>query len=138
MMSFTASARAAAVAAIAIGAAALAVPAATAATVTAATQPSGSCYFYDNIYNEPGACMGESTNYSEQGVNVWNDPYNPTTVVAVGSAGLAFATSQLYVSDGAPVTCDNGVTTRSWYQGEDKASRNVGWVPDCYLNGEPS
>lgn len=82
--------------------------------------------------------MDETTSYSEQGVDVWNDPYTPTTVVAVGSAGQVFATFPVYVSDGASITCDNGVTTRSWYQGEDKASRNVGWVPDCYLNGEPS
>jgi hypothetical protein len=132
-MRFSTPARLAAATAITIGTAALAVPAATAATATY-----GSCYFYDNVYNEPGACEDEATQYSESGVSVWNDPNNPTAVVAVGSAGQMFATFNQYVANGATVTCDNGVTTHSWYPGEDKPSGKVGWVPDCYLNGEPS
>jgi hypothetical protein len=125
--------RLAAAAAIAVGTVALAAP----AGASAAT-PAGSCYFYDNIYNEPGACQDESTNYSESGVSVWNSPYDPAVVVSTGSAGHVFATSLQYVSDGALAGCDNGVQTRYWYQGEDKASGLSGWVPDCYLNGEPS
>lgn len=114
------------------GAAALAAPA-SAAPATG----SGSCYFYDNLNNMPGACAQETTNYSEGDVGVWNDPNNPTTRVATGSAGQAFSSFD-YVSNGRSTTCDNGVTTSYWYRGVDVVSRQIGWVPDCYLNGEPS
>lgn len=103
-----------------------------------AAAPAGSCYFYDNINNQPGACQDETTNFSGSGVSIWNDPYHPATVVGTGSAGQAFATFQQFVSDGAAVTCDSGVQTTFWYEGEYKAGGVSGWVPDCYLNGEPS
>ncbi|MBV9855608.1 MAG: hypothetical protein JOY82_14015 [Streptosporangiaceae bacterium] len=142
MVSYKAAVSLAAGIVIMAGTAALAAPASAATTTpapaSAATTVPGECYFYDNLYNEPGACEGEETHYSEQGVSVWDNPYSPSTVVAVGSAGQPFATSQEFISNGATVTCDNGVTTSSWYQGEDKASRNEGWVPDCYIDGEPS
>lgn len=114
------------------GAVALAVPA-SAAPVAA----SGSCYFYDNLNNQPGACLDETTNYSEGNVGVWNDPDDPATQVATGSNGQVFK-SYAYVSNGRSTTCDNGVTTSYWYQGTDLVSGQTGWVPDCYLDGEPS
>lgn len=113
------------------GVGALAVPA------SAAAAASGSCYFYDNLNNQPGACLDETTNYSEGNVGVWNDPNSPTTRVATGSAGQVFKTLD-YVSSGRSTTCDNGVTTSYWYHGVDVVSGQTGWVPDCYLNGEPS
>jgi hypothetical protein len=116
------------------GAAALAVPASAAPAAPAA---SGSCYFYDNQNNQAGACADETTNYSEGNVGVWNDPNNPATQVATGTAGQVFKTFD-YVSTGRSTTCDNGVTTSYWYHGTDLVSRQTGWVPDCYLDGEPS
>ncbi|MEY9854794.1 hypothetical protein ABH935_000391 [Catenulispora sp. GAS73] len=113
------------------GVGALAVPA------SAAAAASGSCYFYDNLNNQPGACLDETTNYSEGNVGVWNDPNSPTTQVATGTAGQVFKTLD-YVSNGRSTTCDNGVTTSYWYHGVDLVSGQIGWVPDCYLNGEPS
>lgn len=115
------------------GVAALATPASAAPAAA-----SGSCYFYDNQNNMPGACADETTNYSEGNVGVWNDPDNPTTRVATGSAGQVFESFPDYVSNGRPTTCDNGVTTSYWYHGIDAVSGQTGWVPDCYLNGEPS
>jgi hypothetical protein len=85
----------------------------------------------------PGACADETTNFSESGVSVWNDPYHPTTVLTVASSGQAFFTYDPWVSDGTRVTCDNGVSTTYWYQGKTTGVPQ-GWVPDCYLNGEPS
>lgn len=114
------------------GAAALAVPA------SAAPAASGSCFFYDNQNNQPGACADETTNYSEGNVGVWNDPNDPTAQVATGSAGQVFKSFPDFVSHGRSTTCDNGVTTSFWYHGTDMVSRQTGWVPDCYLNGEPS
>jgi len=121
------------VAAASLGAAAVVAVPASAAPAAA----SGSCYFYDNLNNQQGACADETTNYSEGNVAVWNDPDNPATQVATGSAGQVFKTLA-YVSQGRSTTCDNGVTTSFWYQGVDMVSRQTGWVPDCYLNGEPS
>jgi hypothetical protein len=120
-------------------AASLAAPAAAeAAPAEPGAAPAGSCYFYDNLNNQPGACQDETTNFSEPGVSIWNSPYSPGTVVGTGPAGQAFATFQQYVSDGTRVTCDSGVQTTYWYEGEYKAGGVTGWVPDCYLNGEPS
>ncbi|MEZ0115310.1 hypothetical protein ABH920_009345 [Catenulispora sp. EB89] len=122
------------------GVAALAAPASAAPAAPAASEASaasGSCYFYDNLNNQPGACADETTNYFEGNVGVWNDPNDPTTQVATGTAGQVFKSID-YVSNGRSTTCDNGVTTTYWYHGIDAVSRQTGWVPDCYLNGEPS
>ncbi|ACU72561.1 hypothetical protein Caci_3659 [Catenulispora acidiphila DSM 44928] len=114
------------------GVAALAVPAS--AAPAAAT---GSCFFYDNQNNQPGACADETTNYSQGDVGIWNDPNNPTARLATGTAGQVFKTFD-YVPTGQSTTCTNGATTTYWYHGTDLASGQTGWVPDCYLNGEPS
>ena len=108
-----------------------------AAPASAAPTAAGSCYFYDNQNNQPGACADETTNYSQGNVGVWNDPNNPTTQVATGTSGQVFKTFD-YISTGRSTTCTNGVTTSYWYHGTDLMSRQTGWVPDCYLDGEPS
>jgi hypothetical protein len=98
----------------------------------------GSCYEIDyTVYHEPGGCVQETTNYSESGVQIWNDPANPTTVEGTGAAGGAFK-SMDFRSVGTFTPCDNGVQSADWYWGTDYATHVSGWVLDCYLSGEPS
>jgi hypothetical protein len=111
-------------------------PAASAAAAPSAVGP-GSCYVWDNEANMPGACADQYTNFIESGVDIWNDPYRPTTVLGSGENRQTFATME-FVSDGAVSLCESGVTTRFWYRGDYKGHGVVGWVPDCYLNGQPT
>lgn len=68
----------------------------------------GSCYGIDyTVYHEPGGCNDETTNYSESGVQIWNDPAHPTTVEGTGAAGGAFKAMD-FRSVGTFTTCDNG------------------------------
>lgn len=106
-------------------------------SATAATNPPGSCYIWDNEANIPGACDDQYTTFTQSGVEIWNDPYRPATVLGAGGNGQVFATMG-FVSDGAARLCDSGVTTRFWYYGDYKGHDVVGWVPDCYLNGRPT
>jgi hypothetical protein len=123
-----------------VGSAALAASALLPAPAAAAQPGSGpgSCYIYDNVANYPGACADQPTTFAESGVEIWNDPYHPTTVLGTGDSGQVFAThAYLFVSDGAAWPCESGVTTRFWYNGVHKDHGVEGWVPDCYLNGRP-
>jgi len=70
-------------------------------------------------------------------VSIWDDPHQPTTALATGGNGHIFATMG-FVSDGAAWACDGGVTTRFWYYGDYKGHGVEGWVPDCYLDGQPT
>ena len=98
----------------------------------------GSCYGIDyTVYHQPGGCVQETTSYSEPGVQIWNDPANPTTVVGTGASGGAFK-SMDFRSVATFTQCDNGVQSADWYWGTDYATHVSGWVLDCYLNGEPS
>jgi hypothetical protein len=123
-----------------VGSAALAagslLPAASAAAATATVGP-GSCYIWDNEANMPGACGDQYTNFIQSGVDIWNDPYRPNTVLGNGENRQTFATME-FVYDGAVSLCESGVTTRFWYRGDYKGHGLVGWVPDCYLNGQPT
>ena len=122
-----------------VGSAALAAGAlllAPATAAPAATYP-GSCYIWDNEANMPGACDDQYTDFSQSGVDIWDDPYQPATVLGTGGDGEVFATMG-FVSDGVAWSCDSGVTTRFWYYGDHKGHGVVGWVPDCYLNGRPT
>jgi len=118
-------------AALAVGALLMPTPAA-----AAATSP-GSCYVWDNEANMPGACDDQYANFSEPDVQIWNDPYRPTTVLGTGANNQTFATMD-FVSDGLAWSCESGVTTRFWYYGDYKGQGVVGWVPDCYLSGQPT
>jgi hypothetical protein len=127
-MSLMFAARMLSAAAVAAAGVSLAAPAASAASAP------GSCYYYDYNY-QAGACAYETTNFSESNVSVWDDPYHPAAVLGVRSAGQAWSSLD-FVPDGAAVTCHNGAHTTFWYQG--KITGGVAWVPDCYLNGEPT
>jgi hypothetical protein len=107
-----------------------------AASAAAAIYP-GSCYIWDNEANIPGACDDQYTTFSEPGVDIWNDPYQPGAVLATAGNGEVFATMG-FVADGLAWSCESGVTTRFWYRGDYKGHGVIGWVPDCYLSGRPT
>lgn len=121
------------------GSTTLAIGALLAAPATAAPAMSapGSCYVWDNEANIPGACVDQYTNFVQSGVAIWNDPYQPTTVLGTGENRQIFATIT-FVGDGVAWACESGVTTRFWYYGDYKGHGVEGWVPDCYLNGHPT
>jgi hypothetical protein len=104
---------------------------------SAAAGAVGSCWSIDYTDHEPGGCSQSTTNYSEAGVSVWSSPTQPATLVATGAFGGAFDAFD-FQSVATVTTCDNGVQTTIWYFGRDRASHTYGWVPDCYLDGEPN